>query len=45
MDLKQHMESHLGDGIRLPLPQVIRRSDRIGHEAQTTSGDSGADDD
>jgi hypothetical protein len=45
MDLKQHMESHLGDGIRLPLSQVIRRSDRIGHEAQKTSSENGGDDD
>ena len=30
---------------RLPLPQAIRRSNRMAHEAQTTSGDSGGDDD
>jgi len=45
IDLRQHMESVLGEGVRLPLPQLVRRSDRIGHEAQTTSGDSGGDDD
>ena len=44
-DLKQRLELYLGDGRRLPLPQVIRRSNRTGHEAKTTSGDSGADDD
>jgi hypothetical protein len=44
-DLRQRLELYLGDGRRLPLPQVIRRSNRTGHEAKTTSGDSGADDD
>jgi hypothetical protein len=44
-DLKQRMESYLGDGRRLPLPQAIRRSDRIGHESQKTSGENGGDDD
>jgi hypothetical protein len=45
--LRQRMEPCLGsiDGRRLPLPKAIRRSDRVAHEAQTTSGDSGGDDD
>ena len=44
-DLRQRMESYLGDGRRLPLPQAIRRSNRTGHEAQKTSSENGGDDD
>jgi hypothetical protein len=44
-DLRQRVEPCLGDGVRLPLPQVIRRSDRTGHETQKTSSENGGDDD
>jgi hypothetical protein len=44
---RQSMESYLGPhaAIRLPLPQVIRRSNRMAHEVQTTSSENGGDDD
>jgi hypothetical protein len=44
-DLRQRVKPCLGDGVRLPLPQTIRRGNRLGHEAQTTSSDNGGDDD
>ena len=44
-DLRQRVEPCLGDGVRLPLPQVIRRSDRMARESQKTSSESGGDDD
>jgi hypothetical protein len=44
---RQSMESCLGPGaaVRLPLPQAIRRSNRMASESKKTSGDSGGDDD
>jgi hypothetical protein len=44
-DLRLRVEPFLGNGVRLPLPQVIRRSNRTGHEAQKTSSENGGDDD
>lgn len=44
-DLSHRMESYLGDGRRLPLPQAVRRSNRMAHEAQKTSSENGGDDD
>lgn len=44
-DLRQRMESYLGDGRRLPLPQAVRRSNRMAHEVQKTSSENGGDDD
>jgi len=45
LDLMQHMAFCLGEGARLPLPQTMRRGNRMAHEPQKSGNENGGDDD
>ena len=44
IDSVQHTEPCLGDGVRLALPEAMRRGNRMAHEPQSGSENGGDDD-
>ncbi len=41
LDLLQYLEPRPGDGVQLPLPQTMRRGNRMAHEPQSSSENGG----